>query len=310
MKTGWLDGVFRPIPTPFDEHGELALGHLRENLAWGRNSVIRGFVLLGSNGEAVHLTHEERRRIIEAVRGVISEDETIIAGTGAMSTRQTIALTLDAARAGANAAMVLPPSYYRSQMTGDALQAHYAAVAEASPIPIVIYNVPACTGIDLDAAEISRLAEHENIVGLKASTGNVVKLATLRQTLGDDFCLLAGSAGFLLPALVVGADAAVLALANLAPRECADLYQAARNGDLERAQGLQLRLVALNTAVTARWGVAGLKEAMDQIGLYGGPVRRPLLPVSREVRSALTELLRATGLLRPCPNPQAAQQDG
>ena len=299
MTASWLQGVFRPMPTPFDERGGLALDHLRTNLEWGKGPLLSGFVLMGSNGEAVHLDDEERRSVIECVRDAIPDDLRIIAGTGTLSTRHTIALTQDAAKAGANAAMVLPPSYYRTQMTQDSVQAHYHAVADASTIPIVIYNVPGCTGIDLVVETIIRLAEHENIVGLKASTGNVVKLATLRGTLGSGFRLLAGSAGFLLPALSVGADGAVLALANLAPAECFALYQAARDGDLPEARRLQIRLVALNSAVTARGGVPALKEAMDQLGLYGGPVRQPLLPVSDEVRAALTDLLRTTGLLPP-----------
>lgn len=297
MSTSWLQGVFRPMPTPFDARGELALAHLRANLEWGRGPLLSGFVLMGSNGEAVHLDDGERRSIIESVRSAIPDDLRIIAGTGMLSTRHTIALTQDAAKAGANAAMVLPPSYYRRQMTDEALQSHYHALADASPIPIVIYNVPGCTGIDLDAEAIVRLAEHENIVGLKASTGNVVKLATLRGATESEFRILAGSAGFLLPALTVGADGAVLALANLAPEECFALYQAVRDDDLVAARQLQISLVALNTAVTARWGVPGLKAAMDQLGLYGGPVRPPLLPVPDEVRMALIDLLRATRLL-------------
>jgi len=287
------------MPTPFDARGELALAHLRSTLEWGRSPLLTGFVLLGSNGEAVHLDDGERRTVIECVRDAVCDDLRIIAGTGMLSTRHTIALTRDAARAGASAAMVLPPFYYRTQMTEDAVQAHYHAVADASPIPILIYNVPGCTGIDLDVEAIVRLAEHENIVGLKASTGNVVKLATLRGAVGSTFRLLAGSAGFLLPALTVGADGAVLALANLAPAECFALYQTVRDGNLDAARKLQIRLVALNTAVTTRWGVPGLKEAMDQLGLYGGPVRPPLLPVSHEVRMALTDLLQTAGLLPP-----------
>ena len=297
MGNEWLQGIFRPIPATFDKQGDLALPELRRNLEWGRGDLLHGFILLGSNGEAVHFSDEERRQLVSFVRETIPEDYRIIAGTGSFSTKHTTQLTQDAAAAGASAAMVLPPSYYRSQMSAAALQAHYYEVADDSPIPIVIYNVPNCTGIDLNAEMIAQLAEHENIIGLKASTGNVVKLATLRHTVEKDFRLIAGSAGFLLPALAVGADAAVLALANLEPDQCFELYQAAKDGDQDKAKELQLRLVELNTAVTARWGVPGLKEAMDQIGLYGGPVRRPLLSVGSDVRSALTDLLREAGLL-------------
>lgn len=297
MKTEWLCGVFPPIPTPFDAHGALALDRLAENIArWARHP-LSGLVVLGSNGEAVHLDRDERRRLIDAAQAAAPDDWPIIAGAGALSTQETITLCRDGAAAGAHAALVLPPSYYRSQMTPDTLAAHFSAVADASPVPVILYNMPACTGIDLNAELIARLAAHENVIGLKDSSGNVVKLATLRGMVDPSFRILAGSGGFFLPALSVGADGGVMALANIAPVECVAIYQAFRTGDIETAKELQLRLVELNTAVTARWSVPGLKAAMDLLGLYGGPVRGPLQAAGSDIGAKLEQLLCAGGLL-------------
>ena len=297
MTTDWLRGVFPPIPTPFDEVGALALNRLRGNITiWSTHS-LSGLVVLGSNGEAVHLNRDERRGLIATAREAAPEAWPIIAGCGALSTRETIENCSDAAEAGAHAALVLPPSYYRSQMTPDGLTAHFEAVADASPVPVIVYNMPACTGIDLDAQTIARIGEHRNVIGLKDSSGNVTKLATLRGLVRADFRILAGSAGFFLPALSVGADGGVLALANIAPENCVAIYEAFRAGDLEKAQEIQLRLVELNTAVTARHSVPGLKAAMDLLGLFGGPVRAPLQPASRDVKGAIEALLRGAGLL-------------
>jgi len=295
MNTEWLCGVFPPIPTPFDAEGDLTLDRFAENIAQWAQHPLSGLVVLGSNGEAVHLDRGERRRLIAAAREAAPEDWPIIAGSGALSTRETIALCRDAGDAGARAVLVLPPAYYRSQMTPDVLVAHFDAVAEASPVPVVVYNMPACTGIDLDAPTIARLAEHGNVIGLKDSSGNVTKLATLRGMVEPSFRILAGSAGFFLPALSVGADGGVMALANIAPAECVAIYNAFRSGDLKTAQELQLRLVELNTAVTARYSVPGLKAAMDLVDLYGGPVREPLQPATRDAASRIEALLRGAG---------------
>jgi len=297
MTTDWLRGVFPPIPTPFDGEGGLALDRLAENVTWWSQHALSGLIVLGSNGEAVHLDRDERRRMVTAAREGAPEDWPIIAGTGVPSTRETIALCCDAANAGARAALVLPPSYYRSQMTPDVLAAHFEAVADASPVPVIVYNMPACTGLDLDAPTIARIAEHENVIGLKDSSGNVVKLATLRGLVDSEFRILAGSAGFFLPALSVGADGGVMALANIAPAECIAIYRAFEDGDIEKAEEIQLRLVELNTAVTVRWSVPGLKAAMDFVELYGGPARKPLQPATREAASRIEALLRGAGIL-------------
>jgi 4-hydroxy-2-oxoglutarate aldolase len=286
-----LEGIFPPIPTPFDADDEIDVVALAENLSWWNRFDLSGVVVLGSNGEAVLLDASEKLRLIEAVRAGVAEDRTMIVGTGAQSTRATISLTRAAGRAGADYALVLPPFYYKGMMTADVLERHFRAVADASPIPVVLYNMPACTGIDLGAELVVRLAAHENIAGLKDSSGDVVKLGQIHGELGGRFRLLAGSASFLLPAWSVGAVGGVLALANIAPRQCIEILGLASAGDVQTAAELQVRMIPPNSAVTRRWGVPGLKAAMEMLGLRGGPVRAPLAPIGHEKRDELRGIL-------------------
>jgi len=292
-----LRGIYPPIPTPFDAQEAVDLAALQLNLEFLEAHPLRGVVVLGSNGEAVHLTMDERVSIVGSVRSLLPPERLLIAGTGCHSTRQTIELSLAVASAGADAVLVLPPHYYKSRMTQDALIRHYHAVADASRIPVLVYNMPACTGMDLSAETISHIAEHPAIIGLKDSSGDVVKLGALREKLGLGFQLLAGSAGFLLPALSVGAVGGVLALANIAPKQCLAIHQLATTGNWDGAQAIQTRMVAPNAAVTRRWGVAGLKAAMDLLGLTGGPVRLPLLPLEPEEVAELKTLLMDADIL-------------
>jgi len=287
------EGIFPPIPTPFDADGAIDVAALAENVAWWNGFDLAGLVVLGSNGESVLLDDGERLRMIEAARSGLADGRLLIAGTGQPSTGATIRLTREAAAAGADYALVLPPFYYKGQMTDDVLETHYRAVADASPIPVVVYNMPACTGIDLSAELVVRLAQLGNVIGLKDSGGNVAKLGQIHAELRGGFRILAGSAGFLLPALSVGAVGGVLALANIAPRQCVEILRLAASGNVYEATELQVRMVRPNTAVTRRWGVPGLKAAMEMLGLRGGPVRPPLLPLAegerRELRSILIE---------------------
>jgi len=292
-----VSGVFPPIPTPFDASGAIDFDGLTRNLTWWTEQDLAGYVLVGSNGEAVHLTINEKLELIEFVRGRVPAERALIAGTGLPSTVASIALCTEAAKAGADLVLVLPPSFYRGQMTDDALRAHFEAVADASPVPVLIYNMPANTGLDLSADLIAALSTHSNIAGLKDSSGNVAKLAELRGRLGPGFALLAGSASFFLPALSAGADGGILALANIAPSVCADIFGLAERGAWGEAREIQSRIVRANTAVTRRWGVPALKAAMDMIGLCGGPPRRPLLPLPGPQRQELRTILSEAGIL-------------
>ncbi|MCP5106483.1 MAG: dihydrodipicolinate synthase family protein [bacterium] len=289
-----LEGIYPPIPTTFDEKGEIAVGALKNNLEHLNPFDLRGYVVLGSNGEYVMLTEEEKLLVLETARAAIPPGKLLIAGTGGQSTAETVRLTQKAAEIGADAALVITPSYYRKLMTPETLMFHFQAVADESSIPILIYNMPACTGIDLDAETITKISRHPNIIGLKDSGGNMAKMGAIRRHAGPGFQILAGSGGFLLPALSVGAVGGVLALAIIAPENCLAIHRYFREGNQTEARELQVRMIPVNSAVTARWGVPALKAAMDMLGMYGGPVRPPLLPISPETREQLEAILDAS----------------
>jgi 4-hydroxy-2-oxoglutarate aldolase len=286
-----LNGIIPAVPTPFDPEGNLATDKLKENFNYWNRFDLRGYLMLGSNGEMVMLTHRERLEVLEAARNLIPGDKIMMAGTGCQSTRETIELTKKAARIGVDAALVLNPFYYKELMTRRILEVHYFSVADASPIPVLIYNMPFNTGIDLNPEIIISLSGHENIIGLKDSGGNTVNMGIIMDSAGNEFQILAGSADFLLPALSIGAAGGILALANIAPQLCIDLYRSFSSGEKERSRDLQSKIIKLNTAVTRHRGVPAMKEAMQFIGLYGGPPRKPLMPLSGEAREQLHGVL-------------------
>jgi 4-hydroxy-2-oxoglutarate aldolase len=292
-----LKGCFPPIPTPFDGKGRVDNDHLAINLEKWQKTPLRGSVVLGSNGEAVLLKTEEKLEIWKTAGQAIGPGHLFIAGTGCEATGETVELTEKAAHFGAHAAMVVTPHYYKARMDHRALVTHYTTIADRSPIPIILYNVPASTGVDLTAETIIELAHHPNIIGLKESSGNVVKMGEVCSRSGDGFQLLAGSGSFLLPALSIGAVGGVMALAAVSPHALAEIVADFQKGDMRHAQDAQLRLIAANAAVTSRFGIAGLKAALDRIGMYGGPVRPPLRPLDKDQEDALDKTLREAGIL-------------
>ena len=292
-----LRGVFPPIPTPFDSQGDVAFDALADNLAWWNEHELRGYVVLGSNGEGVMLAEEEKLRVWAAARQAIPSSRLLLAGTGCQSTRETIALTRRAADAGADAALVVTPHYYTAKMTADSLVRHYEAVADASPIPILIYNVPGFTGVNMSSAAVARAARHPNIVGIKDTSGNIAQMADTVRQAGPGFQVLAGSASHFFPGLAVGAVGGILALANLSPARCLELYGLFHEGRWQEAAELQRWMIPLNHAVTAGFGIAGLKAALEMLGHYGGPVRLPLLDLGEDERQALARILTEGGIL-------------
>jgi 4-hydroxy-2-oxoglutarate aldolase len=292
-----LSGVFPPIPTPFDAEGHLAVQALAENLERWNEYDLAGYVVLGSNGEAVLLTEEEKGLVLETARAAIPARKLMIAGAGRESTRQTIAATRQAAQAGADAVLLVTPNYYDGKMTPDSLVGHYHAVADHSPVPVILYNVPKFTHVDMGAATVARVASHPNVVGMKDSGGNLAKLGDIVRLVPPDFQVLAGSAGFLFPGLAVGAVGGVLALANVAPQQSIDIYRLFKAGQWDEAAELQRRMIPVNAAVTARFGIAGLKAALDMLGYYGGPVRSPLLDIGNDDRRTLRDVLLTGGVL-------------
>lgn len=288
-----LTGLFPPIPTPFHPDETLNLDALGANLAHWGDQPLDGYVVGGSNGEFVLMTDDERVAVVAAASQAIAGRRRLIAGAGAQSTRRTVVLCQRMAEAGAVAALVVTPHYYKNQMTAAAQIHHFEAVAEASPIPLILYNVPANTGYELPESAVVELSQHANIIGLKDSGGDVGRLASMIRQTPDDFQVLAGSAGFYLPALSVGAVGAVAALANLAAEPMVSMQRRFAAGDFAAAGAIQRRLIEPNLAVTRRFGVAGLKQALDWLGFYGGPVRSPLLPLmpaqAGELRATLQE---------------------
>ncbi len=296
MATISFSGIFPPLPTAFDNNENLMPDKIRFNIGKLSRYDLSGILILGSNGEQVMLSEKEKIAAIEAAREALPAGRILLAGTGCQSTRETISLTRASAAAGADAVLVLNPFYYKGNMNQGELVRHYFDVADASPVPVLVYNMPANTGMDMTAPMIIAMAEHPNIVGLKESGGNVVKMGEVLGKAKPGFQVLAGGAGFLLPSLAMGAVGGILASANIAPGHCIEIYNAFIAGDITRARDLQHSIIALNAAVTARWGVPALKAAMDHLGLFGGHVRRPLLPLNDEIRKQLVEMMGEKGL--------------
>lgn len=287
-----LRGVVPPLVTPFHADGGLDLEAFAASLEALAVHDFAGFLVLGSNGEAASLDEDEKLLLVAAARRAVP-GRFLLVGTGLESTRGTIALTRKAADLGADAALVLTPCYYKGRMTEDALRRHFEAVADASPVPVYLYSVPAFTGIAWPAGLTAALQAHPRIRGLKESSGDVGLLARMAQAAPPDFEVACGNAPVFYPALCMGAAGGVLAVANCAPRATLRLYEAWKAGDHAAARRIQEALTPLATAVTATHGVAGLKLALGLTGLRGGTVRAPLLPAAPALLDELRVLLDA-----------------
>jgi len=291
-----LHGVFPPITTPFADD-KIAHDKLTSNFEKWCTTGLKGFVVLGSNGEYVYLSEEEKRAVVETAARAVPADMLIIAGTGCESTDGTIKLTNDCAKRGARAALVITPHYYAGKMGDAALIKHFTTVADNVEIPILLYNVPKFTHIGLTATVVSELAGHPNIIGLKESSGNVNLLGQIINNVSADFQVMVGTAGVLFGGLTIGCVGGILALANVAPQKCVEIVELVNAGKFEAARMLQLKMIPVNNAVTAVYGVPGLKAAMDMVGYYGGEPRLPLLPASEKEKSEIEEILRKAELL-------------
>lgn len=292
-----LKGAYAPIPTPFAVNGAVAHDKLAENLAQWSKTCLAGFAVLGTNGEFAFLSDEEKLAVLRTARQAIPRDKLFIAGTGCESTIHTLQLTEQAAAIGADAAMIITPSYYKPKMDATAMRRHFLQLADRSPLPVILYNMPGNTGVDLAAETVVELAQHPNILGIKDSSGNIAKLGYIIQAAPPHFQVLAGSGSFFYAALVLGATGGVMALANIAPEACCHLYEFAQKGQHHEARQLQLKLIPPNAAVTSRFGVPGLKLALDWLGYYGGPPRSPLAPLDDAQRATLRAILVAADIL-------------
>lgn len=286
-----LHGIFPPIPTTFTAGGDVDARAIAANVQRWMRTPLAGILALGSNGEAPLLDEDESDRVLAAAREAVPRDRVLLAGTGRESTRATIAASRRAAALGADAVLVRTPSTYKTQMTPDVLVAHYTAVADASPVPVLLYNLPGVTGIVLTPAIVAKLAEHPNVTGIKETSPDLERLGLFTQLAG--FAVLCGWAPVVFPALMAGATGAILAVANVLPNECVELYEHQRQGRFDEALSLQRRLTPIAQLVTATYGIAGLKTAMDLAGYQGGPVRTPLLAVSSQARAQIEAALTA-----------------
>ena len=285
-------GILLPVTTPFAADEEFDRRGLAENLKKWNTTGITGYVILGSTGERVNLDEREYVEVIETARQAVPEEVAFIAGAGQQSTHGTIREIEVAARAGAEAVLVITPHYYRSAISQDALVSHYTAVADASSIPIILYSMPDLTGIKIEPETAARLSVHENIVGIKDSSADVAKLAETLRLVPDAFAVMIGNGTVFCEALQAGARAGILAVGCVAPQLCVAIYEAVKVNDLDRASALQAALTPLARAVTKTYGIGGLKAALEMAGLIGGAVRAPLQLPGEEGRDKIAELLR------------------
>jgi len=287
-----LAGVFAPITTPFDAaSGDVSQQHLQDNVTRLLADGLDGIVVAGSTGEAPLLDADEQRRAVAWTRAVTPKAKWLVVGTGAESTRQAIALTRGAAAEGADAVLVRPPSYFPA-VAARALANYYRAIADASPVPVLVYNIPKYTHVSLPAELLQELSTHTRVVGVKDSSGDLKNLAAYREA-APQWAVFVGSASLLLPALELECDGGIMAVACFAPRLCADLLAAFHAGDRAAATALQDRLVPLDKEIVSKLGPAGVKAAMDAVGLYGGPPRPPLAPVGAAERERVALLVRS-----------------
>lgn len=290
-----LQGIFPPIATPFDYNGDLYKAKLKHNVEKWNLTALSGYVVCGSTGESVMLTTEEKIQLWGWVAEYAAPEKLLIAGTGMESVRETVDLTSRAAALGYKAAMVRTPHYYKNLLSNAAAQMlYYRSVADQAKIPLIIYNWPQATGLDIPAEAVAALSEHPNIIAVKESSGNLEKVMQMIRTVKPGFQVLVGSAPTLWPSFAVGAVGAILAYANAAPFSTIAIWEAYRAREYDAAQNWQNRIARAAVLVTTRYGIPGLKYAMDLNGYYGGPPRLPLIPptpeAKREIEAAFRDL--------------------
>ena len=286
-----ISGIFPALVTPFEPDGAVSLRGVRENIRRYNQTAVAGWVVLGSTGESVMLSREAADSVLAASIEVATPAKLLIAGTGAESTSETIARTRRAADLGYAAALVKTPYYYKPVYKAETYIRHYRAVADASPIPVLLYSVPQFTGITLETPEILTLAAHPNIVGIKDSSGNIQRAAEIVAGARPDFQVLTGGAAVIYPALAVGARGAILALAAALPEKCAELFLLFQSGRHEQAKALQLELAVASKRIVSEHGIAGVKYAMDLRGYNGGLPSLPLLPLAEEQKQSIAAVI-------------------
>jgi 4-hydroxy-2-oxoglutarate aldolase len=291
-----LMGIFPPVVTPFNKRGDIDEGQFCENLRRYAGVGLSGIVVAGSTGEAPYLAERERLRLAELARDIVRPPELLIAGTGLECTRETVRLSREAVARGADAVLVLTPNYFKSRMNSALLVSHFRAVADSLRRPVIIYNIPQFTGVRMEPSAIALLSRHQNVVGLKESSGDLKYfrsiLRAVKQNGHPEFRVLSGAASIMLDALRAGAAGGVLGQANFAPELCVSLYEAFRQGRRKAAMELQQRLMPLVHRISILFGVSGIKAALDLCGYHGGPLRSPLVALSAANRRIVAGAIR------------------
>ena len=290
-----LHGIFPPIATPFDHEGNIWKVKVQHNVEKWNLTGLSGYVVCGSTGESVALTTEEKIQLWEWVAQFAAPEKLLIAGTGVESVRETVALTNRAAEIGYKAVMVRTPHYYKNLVNNAAAQKlYFSSVADQARIPLIIYNWPQTTGVDIPAEAVAELSHHPNIIAVKESSGNLEKVIQMVREVKKGFQVLVGSAPTLASSLAAGAVGAILAFANAAPYATISIWEAHRTREPEAALDWQSRIGRAAQLVTTKYGVPGLKYAMDLAGYYGGPPRLPLTvpcpPAKKEIEEAFQDL--------------------
>jgi 4-hydroxy-2-oxoglutarate aldolase len=293
-----IAGVLAPVVTTFDlESGELSPVAFRANVRAHLAAGLSGVVLCGSTGEAALLEDAERNALVEWARPLVPDDRWLLVGTGAESTRGCIIRCRNAAERGADAVLVVAPHYYADSMTPEALVTHYRRVADESPVPVLLYNIPKYMHFALPSGLVQELATHGNIIGIKDSSGELPQLGSFMNAQSDRFSVLTGSGSSLYAALEMGARGGILAVALFATRLAVELCAAFADGERGRAGRLQEQLAPLARGIVAQLGVPGVKAALDMVGLHGGMPRQPLLPLREKAGARVRELLTDAGLI-------------
>jgi 4-hydroxy-2-oxoglutarate aldolase len=292
-----LQGIMPPITTPF-VNGEIAVDKLEFNIGKWNKTELSGYVVMGSNGESVFLTREEKLKLVELTKKFSDPDKLIIAGTGSDSIKETVFLSNESAERGADFVLILTPSFYKSEMKHGAFIKYFTAVADAVKIPVIIYNVPKFTGVDIEADTVAKLSDHPNIIGIKNSSENVRQNNEFVYYTRKDFSVLVGTASMLYSGFTSGCVGGIVALANIASEECVQIHKLISKNNLQEALELQNRMIPVNKAVTAKHGVPGLKTAMDLLGYFGGEPREPLSTLSESGKEDLIRVLREARLIK------------
>ncbi|HUO28225.1 MAG TPA: dihydrodipicolinate synthase family protein [Bryobacteraceae bacterium] len=285
-----LQGIFAPVTTPFDHAGNIYAAKVQHNIEKWNRTTLAGYVTTGSTGESVMLSGAEKVEFWEMVAQHAAPEKLLIAGTGVESVHETVCLTNRAAELGYKAALVKTPHYYKNMLNrADAQMLYYRSVADQARIPVIIYNIPQATGLDIPATAVAELSEHPNIMGIKESSGSMEKVMQMIRETRHGFQVAVGNAPTLWPALLMGASAGILAFANAAPYAAIAIWEAYRTREEEAGRDWQNRIARAAMLTTTRYGVPGLKHAMDLNGYYGGPPRLPLTVPTAEARREIEE---------------------